>query len=88
MKWTFSENLEMCILMMLKLWIIHLRFDKVLTKCLHHTAFAFFPFQRWLVCFVPEFLFCNYLLNFFLILCKMQVIVEMSLYDFMFASLN
>lgn len=61
-------------------------FDKVL--CLHRNTFSFFPFQRQLICFVPEFLFCKYLLNFFQILYKMQVIVEMPVYAFMFASLS
>lgn len=59
MKWTFSENLGnvhfddaegfglyICILMSV-------------TKCFHHTAFAFFPFQKVVGVFCSEFLFCN-----------------------------
>lgn len=74
--------------MMLKFWIIHLPVLIGVTQCLHinyicliNFTFLFFRGSSVLEFFMPISKFCQ-------ILYKMQVIVELPLYAFLFASLN
>lgn len=48
----FKVSFDICILVMLKLWIIQLPILIGVTKSLHLTTFGFFAFQKQLTCIV------------------------------------